>query len=590
MDYCVLAVSSCGGYNRASQGHSHTVRRARWANHYLVHRRQRNLPRIASIPGRKSPPYLNRDVTTVQRWEKREGMPVHRHLHDRLGSVYASRAELEEWSRTRHPAASPENEPPSTVEAQPLSAKKSPAWPLVLISVLAVAALGIGLFVWLHQTEYFWRSPVADAQPQTVTDFEGVEEAAALSRDGKFVAFLSDHDGKMDVWVTQLGSGEFHNLTRGTAPELVNPSVRTLGFSPDGSLITFWARKQDGSSSGDISIWAVPTLGGQSRPYLPGVAEFDWSRDGSRLAYHTPGPGDPLFLSDSTVPQLGAKPIFTAPPGLHSHFPLWSPDSAFIYFVQGTLPDKLDIWRIRPTGGAPQRITSHSTSVTHPVFLDGRTLLYLATDLDGCGPLASQHRCRAPHFPSPHCRPRPLHLSRHQRRRTPPGPHPRKSEKHPLAFALPEVDTPSAPSPVQPSSASRISLTTGTGFSPRLGPDYLLFVSAQGSSDSIWKSTNGNTTDLWTSPGARLLGGSCHFSRWTLHRLLRPPARKIIPVRHAVRRRQPQSHRRFPRLAGLSLLGARRPIHHLRSQRSRRPSPLSHPFTDRRARPRTLGL
>ena len=33
--------------------------------------------------------YLDRDVTTVQRWEKREGMPVHRHLHDRMGSVYA---------------------------------------------------------------------------------------------------------------------------------------------------------------------------------------------------------------------------------------------------------------------------------------------------------------------------------------------------------------------------------------------------------------------------------------------------------------------------------------------------------------------
>src|ERR1700679_3188686 len=31
--------------------------------------------------------YLNRDVTTVQRWEKREGMPVHRHQHDRMGSV-----------------------------------------------------------------------------------------------------------------------------------------------------------------------------------------------------------------------------------------------------------------------------------------------------------------------------------------------------------------------------------------------------------------------------------------------------------------------------------------------------------------------
>ena len=29
--------------------------------------------------------YLDRDVTTVQRWERREGMPVHRHLHDKLG-------------------------------------------------------------------------------------------------------------------------------------------------------------------------------------------------------------------------------------------------------------------------------------------------------------------------------------------------------------------------------------------------------------------------------------------------------------------------------------------------------------------------
>src|SRR6202040_4343146 len=45
--------------------------------------------------------YLKRDVTTVQRWEKREGMPVHRHLHDRMGSVYAFRAELEAWAASR---------------------------------------------------------------------------------------------------------------------------------------------------------------------------------------------------------------------------------------------------------------------------------------------------------------------------------------------------------------------------------------------------------------------------------------------------------------------------------------------------------
>jgi TolB-like protein/Tfp pilus assembly protein PilF len=45
--------------------------------------------------------YLNRDVTTVQRWEKREGMPVHRHLHDKRGSVYAVPAELDAWRHSR---------------------------------------------------------------------------------------------------------------------------------------------------------------------------------------------------------------------------------------------------------------------------------------------------------------------------------------------------------------------------------------------------------------------------------------------------------------------------------------------------------
>ena len=54
--------------------------------------------------------YLNRDVTTVQRWEKRQGMPVHRHLHDRMRSVYASRAELDAWERKRNPPTTQENE------------------------------------------------------------------------------------------------------------------------------------------------------------------------------------------------------------------------------------------------------------------------------------------------------------------------------------------------------------------------------------------------------------------------------------------------------------------------------------------------
>jgi tetratricopeptide (TPR) repeat protein len=41
--------------------------------------------------------YLGREVRTVQLWEKKEGLPVHRHLHQNLGSVFAFRTELSAW-------------------------------------------------------------------------------------------------------------------------------------------------------------------------------------------------------------------------------------------------------------------------------------------------------------------------------------------------------------------------------------------------------------------------------------------------------------------------------------------------------------
>jgi Tol biopolymer transport system component len=446
--------------------------------------------------------YLNRDVTTVQRWEKREAMPIHRHLHDKMGSVYASRAELDAWARGRNLQVAQQNgnrASSSTPPAPPPHSTASDSRVRWRFALLAAVALAIGAGIYLHVTEQFWRNPIADARFQTVTDFDGVEEAAAVSRDGHLVAFLSDRDGQMDVWVTQVGSGQFHNLTRGSAPELVNPSIRTLGFSPDGSLVTFWVRKGNSSSSGDIGVWAVPTLGGQPTPYLEGVAEFDWSRDSSRLVYHTPGPGDPLFVSDGNQ-RSGGRPIFTAPFGLHSHFPLWSPDTAFIYFVQGSLPDKLDIWRIRPTGGAPERITSHNGRVSYPVLLDRRTLMYLASDPDGSGPwiYSMDVERRVPHrLTSGLDRYTSLSASDDGRHLVVTLATPKRTLWH-----MRITDSPTVVSVATP-----ISLTTSTGFSPRLGPGYLLYVSATGINESIWKLDNGTSTALWIGQGAQVFGG-----------------------------------------------------------------------------------
>ena len=458
--------------------------------------------------------YLNRDVTTVQRWEKREGMPVHRHVHARIGSVYASRTELDAWMRSRNLRAAQETvnnavmpDPPAEPDqrAQAAVSATRPKWKLILPLAATVAALLIGATLWIQRTERFWRNPLTNARFQTVTDFGGLEQAAAISRDGHFVAFLSDRDGPMDVWVTQVGSGEFHNLTHGTAPDIVNSSIRTLGFSPDGSLVTYWLRKQNNASDSHISVWAVPTLGGEPRPYLEGVAEFDWSRDGAQLAYHTPGPGDPLFVSDGGLRSQN-QPIFTAPPGLHAHFPLWAPDATFIYFVQGELPDKLDIWRIHPNGGTPERITSHNARVTYPVLLDQHTLVYLASDADGSGPwlYSLDIEGRIPHrLTSDLEQYTSLAASADGRRlvttRTAPD---RTLWRMKIADSSAGVSEP-----------ERIPVTTSPGSSPRLGPNYLLYVSATGTGESIWKLANGTngangiSTELWRGEGAKIFGG-----------------------------------------------------------------------------------
>ena len=69
-------------------------------------------------------------------------------------------------------------------------------------------------------------NPLANATFSRVTNWEGTEEHAEISPDGKFVAFLADRAGQLDVWVSQVGTGKFDNLT----PDI--PPMLTPGESP----------------------------------------------------------------------------------------------------------------------------------------------------------------------------------------------------------------------------------------------------------------------------------------------------------------------------------------------------------------------
>ncbi len=437
--------------------------------------------------------YMKRDVSTVQRWEKHESMPVHRHLHAKRGSVFAYRAELDAWWASRA----------SLLDVRHAAIRSSMHWLRARRSKAAVTAtilLGaVAVAAWLAASAGRGDgNPLAAAEFSTLTEFEGIEQAAAISPDGRLAAFLSDRDGSWDVWITQIGTGEFRNLTLGQAGSLLNQEVRSLGFSPDGALVTFWVKSQDPGPAGAISVWAIPVMGGEMRRFLLGAAELDWASDGMRIVYHPPAPGDPIFVSAS--PREAGRQIYVSPPGIHNHFPAWSPDDAYIYFVRGVPPDKTDVWRIAADGSDPQRMTFHDSRVSHPVFLDRRTLLYLATAQDGSGPWVHV-----------------LDFGRRKSRRLALGVERYTSlaasadgRRIVATLARPKSSLWRAPltqGVIDATMAHRIAMPTTSGRSPRFGPGFVLYVFAKGRQDALWKLAEDGATELWSVPKARIVGG-----------------------------------------------------------------------------------
>ena len=207
------------------------------------------------------------------------------------------------------------------------------------------------------------------------------------------MVFVADRAGEFDLWLKQVGTGDFTNLTTNIAP---------LGGPPPlvADLRLFGRRCGDWFSLAGDPIrerkMLIPLTGGTSRAFLSeGATSPAWSSDAIRLVYFRGrlGPdttgGDPLFVAD----RIGgnARQILAPEEGRHNHNPVWSQDDQWIYFVRGFVrglnwTDEMDVWRVRPSGGSPERLTHHHTAVTFLASLDARTLLYVARGEDGSGP------------------------------------------------------------------------------------------------------------------------------------------------------------------------------------------------------------
>ncbi|HEX8292342.1 MAG TPA: protein kinase [Pyrinomonadaceae bacterium] len=177
-------------------------------------------------------------------------------------------------ARTDESEAVARRDAPARAGAPP---RRRRAWLPLAAAGLLVAALIAGLCFWHFGRRGDERPAFQQAAASKVTSAGNVRRAA-LSPDGKIVAYVIDEAGKQGLWVRQVAVS---NSVR-----LVPPSdayYRAITFSRDGTYIYYTLAAKEG---GGFDLYQVPWLGGSVRRIRAGVGGgVGVSPDGKRLAF-----------------------------------------------------------------------------------------------------------------------------------------------------------------------------------------------------------------------------------------------------------------------------------------------------------------
>jgi Tol biopolymer transport system component len=209
-----------------------------------------------------------------------------------------------------------------------------------------------------------WLHDVRAGTDRRITSGPGGDYQPGWSPDGRWLAFFSARSGNSDIWSMRVADGRLTRLTDDPAMD-TNPAV-----SPDGKLIAFMSDRQ-----GRTDVWVMQADGTAQRRVGTGGAGghfLRWTRDARSLVFREEVGSKTrivkLDVADGTVTRL--------PDVASGGHMSWSPDESLILDVRGhkTL-------FVYPVSGAPPRrvfeFDDPDVRIDYPVWSpDGRHVLF----------------------------------------------------------------------------------------------------------------------------------------------------------------------------------------------------------------------
>jgi Tol biopolymer transport system component len=312
--------------------------------------------------------YLRRDVSTLKRWEKHEGLPVHRHLHQARASVYAYPSELDDWRARRQPGDGAAGSMPRVPRRVRIAALAAPL-------LLALASSGDGRALRAASpgtregtlNRLVWSGPLVDP-------------TGAPAPDGHYIAITDWETGNLAV--REMPSGAVRRLTD-------NQDGREWAEfpvpSPDGrSIVYTWI---NGRARGELRVRSLVSSSDRvlyARPDVEYPRPFGWTQDGSAIL-------SVLTRTDRTHEialvsvKDGSSRVLKRMDGRSPGNVALSPDDRFVAYDFSRRADSLehDVFLLRVDGGEDEVLIAHpADDLVVGWTWDGRRLLF-ASDRTG---------------------------------------------------------------------------------------------------------------------------------------------------------------------------------------------------------------